>query len=140
MGMEHSSFSKMLVYTLANNASFFRSVGFAVLLFGMLMVIGAATGLRILTVLGAILALGAAGMWLGLVTHHYNTPQLPNSHYLNPANLPWSALREGAWLTICGGALGLVSTLVPGGWSPVLGRTPRRSNLTAEPADDVSVR
>jgi hypothetical protein len=41
--------------------------------------------------------------------HHFNTPGLPNSHYLNPANLPWADLREGAWLTIIGAALGLIS-------------------------------
>ena len=50
-------------------------------------------------------------MWIGLVAHHYNTPGLPNSHYLNPTNLPWSALHAGAWLTIIGAALGLVSVL-----------------------------
>jgi hypothetical protein len=39
------------------------------------------------------------------------TPNLPNSHYLNPTNLPWSDLRQGAWLTIVGAVIGLVSVL-----------------------------
>jgi hypothetical protein len=80
-----------------------------VLVLGVLMVIGALAGLRTLTVLAAVLALAAAGMWIGLIVDHYNTPDLPNSHYLNPANLPRSDLREGAWLTIAGAVPGLLS-------------------------------
>jgi hypothetical protein len=109
MGMDHTSLSRMLVYTFANSSSFWASAGFAVLVLGVLMVIGALTGLRTLTVLAAVLALAAAGMWIGLVVHHYNTPDLPNVHYANPASLPWHDLREGAWMTIAGGVLGLVS-------------------------------
>lgn len=109
LGMDHTSFSKMLVYSFANGSPFWTSAGFAVLVLGVLMVIGALGGLRTLTVLAAVLALAAAGIWLGLIVHHYNTPNLPNVHYANPANLPWSDLREGAWLTIAGAALGVVS-------------------------------
>jgi hypothetical protein len=99
----------MLVYSFADATSFWRSAAFAVLILGAAMVIGALTGARTLAVLAGLLALAAAGMWTGLVVHHFNTPGLPNSHYLSPANLPWSDLREGAWLTISGAALGLVS-------------------------------
>ena len=56
-----------------------------------------------------LLALAGAGMWTGLVVHYFNTPGRPNSLYLNPANLPWADLRAGAWLTVTGAALGLVS-------------------------------
>lgn len=112
MGMDHTSFRRMLVYELDTGITFWKSVGFVVLILGVLMVIGALVGVRTLTVLAAVLALGAGGMWIGLVAHHYNTPNLPNSHYLNPANLPWSALHAGAWLTILGAALGLVSVLL----------------------------
>jgi len=111
MGMDHTSFSKMLIYSFADGSPFWTSAGFAVLVLGVLMVIGALAGLRTLTVLAAVLALAGAGMWLGLIVHHYNTPNLPNVHYANPANLPWSDLREGAWLTIVGAVLGLVSAL-----------------------------
>jgi cobalamin synthase len=107
--MDHTSFPQMLVYTFANGSPFWKSAGIAVLVLGVLMVIGALAGLRTLTVLAALLALAVAGMWTGLVVHHYNTPNLPNLHYANPANLPWSDLREGAWLTIAGAVLGLVS-------------------------------
>jgi hypothetical protein len=132
MGMTHTSFSKMLVYTLQTGAPFVKTVGFVVLALGILMVIGGLLGLRIIAVIGAVLALGVAGMWIGLVTHHYNTPHLPNSYYLNPMHLPWSALREGAWLTICGAVLGLVSTVALRGWKPVVGRSSRTSD---QPSD-----
>jgi hypothetical protein len=112
MGMDHTSFSEMLVYSFANGNPFWKSAGFVVLVLGMLMVIGALAGLRTLTVLAAVLALVAAGMWIGLIVHHYNTPNLPNAHYLNPANLPWSDLRAGAWLTIAGAVLGLLSAFL----------------------------
>ena len=111
LGMDHTSFRRMLVYEFDNGVTFWKSVGFVMLVLGVLMVIGALVGVRTLTVVAAVLALGAGGMWIGLVAHHYNTPGLPNSHYLNPANLPWSALLAGAWLTILGAALGLVSVL-----------------------------
>ena len=122
MGPDHTSFSKMLVYTLATRTPFVKSVGFALLVLGVAMVIGGLSGLRILSALSAVVALGVGGMWIGLVVHHFNTPHLPNSYSLNPAHLPWSALRAGAWLTLAGALLGLLSTLVPGGWTPVLAR------------------
>jgi hypothetical protein len=112
MGMDHTSFSGMLVYSFTNVNPFWESVGFVVVVLGVLMAIGALVGLRTLTVLAAVLALAAAGMWIGLTVHHYNTPNLPNAHYLNPANLPWSDLREGAWLTIAGAVLGLLSAFL----------------------------
>ncbi len=122
MGMKHASLSQMLVYSFADVTSFWKSVSFAVLILGVLMVIGALTGLRTLAVLAGLLALAGAGMWIGLVVHHFNTPGLPNSHYLNPANLPWSDLREGALLTITGAAAGLVSAF----WLRQRVRGPRR--------------
>ncbi|MGE5286513.1 MAG: hypothetical protein ACM3ML_04775 [Micromonosporaceae bacterium] len=78
MGMAHTSLRQMLVYSFANTSPFWTSAGFAVLLLGVLMVIGALAGLRTLTALAALLALAAAGMWIGLDVHHYNTPNLPN--------------------------------------------------------------
>lgn len=109
MGMAHTSLAKMLVYSLANRSPYWHSAGFAILVLGAAMLAGALAGLRTVVVLAAVLALGAAGMWIGVVVHHYNTPDLPNIHYANPINLPWSDLREGAWLTIGGAVLGLVS-------------------------------
>ena len=108
MGMLHTSLAPMLVYTFAVG-SFWSSVAFAVLILGAAMVVGALAGVRTLAVLAGLLALAASGMWIGLVVHHFNTPCLPDSHYLNPANLPWADLRAGAWVTLTGAALGLVS-------------------------------
>jgi uncharacterized membrane protein YjgN (DUF898 family) len=111
-GVGHTSFRRMLVYQFDNGVPYWKSVGFVLLILGLLMIVGALTGLRTLTVLAALLAIGTSGMWIGLVTHHYNTPNLPNSHYLNPANLPWSDLRAGAWLSILGAILGLLSAFL----------------------------
>ena len=122
MGMAHTSFSRMLVYTLAPRTPYVKSVGFAFLVLGIAMVIGALSGLRILTALSAVVALAVGGMWIGLVVHHYNTPQLPNSYSLDPAHLPWSALRAGAWLTLS--ERPPRASFDPGarGWTPVLAR------------------
>ena len=109
IGMGHTSLSQMLVYSFADEGLFWKSAAFAVLILGAAMVAGALAGIRTLAILAGLLALAAAGMWTGLVVHHFNTPGLPNSHYLNPANLPWADLRAGAWLTITGAALGLLS-------------------------------
>lgn len=109
MGMGHTSLPRMLVYSFTGVNSFWESAAFAVLILGVPVVIGARAGARTLAVLAGLLALAAAGMWTGLVVHHFNTPGLANSHYLNPANLPWAELREGAWLTITGAAGGLIS-------------------------------
>ena len=111
MGMAHTSLARMLVYSFAHTGSFWRSAAFAIFILGVAMVIGALAGVRTLAVLAGLLALAGAGMWTGLVVHYFNTPGLPNSHYLNPTNLPWGDLRAGAWLTITGAVLGLVSAL-----------------------------
>jgi hypothetical protein len=107
MGMAHTPLAWMLVYSFAHADSFWRSAAFAIFILGVVMVIGALAGVRTLAVLTGLLALAGAGMWTGLVVHYFNTPALPNSHYLNPANLPWADLRAGAWLTISSAALGL---------------------------------
>lgn len=126
MGMGHTSLRQMLVYSFADVTTFWESVAFAVLIVGVLMVIGALTGVRTLAMLAGMLALAGGGMWIGLAVHHFNTPDLPNSHYLNPVNLPWQDLREGAWLTITGALLGLVSAFWlrgrPGATGPALRR------------------
>ncbi len=127
MGMDHTSFPEMLVYSFADGNPFWKSAGFVVLMLGVAIVIGALAGLRTLTVLAAVLALAAAGMWIGLIVPHYTTPNLPNAHYLNPANLPWPDLRAGAWLTIAGAVLGLLSAF----WLRRRVRSPAREAVAA---------
>lgn len=111
IGVAHTSFSKMLVYTFAEG-SFFRSVGAVVFVLGALMVVGSLVASRALLASAALLALAAGGMWIGLVVHHFNTPNLPNLHYVNPANLPWLDLRVGAWLTTGGAVFGLLGAVL----------------------------
>jgi hypothetical protein len=118
MGMDRTSFTKMLDYTMRTGHPYVMSVGFVVVLLGILILLGGLSGQRFLAVIGAFLALGVADTWIGLATHHYFTPRLPNRYYLNPAHLPWSQLSLGAWVTVCGAALGLLSTIVLRGWNP----------------------
>ena len=75
--MSHTSLSRMLVYSFADVTSFWKSAGFAVLILGVLMLVGALAGFRTLAVLAGLLALAAAGMWIGLVVHHFNAPDPP---------------------------------------------------------------
>jgi len=108
LGMDHVSLAKMLVWTYTAS-SLWTSVGFAVLILGVLIVIGAVTGLRSVVVLGALLVLGTAGTWIALVVSHFNPPGPSVLHSVNPADLPWSDLRTGALLTIFGATAALVS-------------------------------
>jgi hypothetical protein len=120
----------MLVYSLVNGRPILGSVGFVVLVLGAVMVAGGLSGLRILSAFGALLAIAVAGMWTGLAMHHYNTPQFANAYYLNPAHLPWSDMRMGAWLTICGAIIGLLSASLPYHRRP----SSRRAIRHSEPA------
>jgi hypothetical protein len=131
--MSHSSFSQLLQYTLVNEHPFWKSTGFVMVMLGALIALGGLVGLRIFTIIGALGALAVAGIWIGLVAHHYNGAQLPNSYYANPLRLPWSSLRPGAWLAIGGGFLGLLSAMVPGGWKPLLHPAVRYADAYADP-------
>ena len=114
--MDYTSLSGILNYSLVTDHTYLKSVGFVLLLLGVVMVLGGLSGLRVLTALGALLALATAAIWIGLVAHHFSGPHLPNRFYVNPAHLPWFELRDAAWVTICGSSLGFLSTLVPPGW------------------------
>jgi hypothetical protein len=111
LGVEHTGIGRLFVYKFTNDSSFTNSVGIAMLLLASIMVIGALTQLRFLIVLGAVAALGMAGMWIAVISHHFLTPHLPNIHDLNPAHLAWGDLRAGAWLALGGAALGVLSAL-----------------------------
>jgi membrane protein YqaA with SNARE-associated domain len=121
--MDHTSLSRMLNYSLATDHTYLKSVGFVMLLLGVLMVLGGLSGLRVLTALGALLALLIAGIWIGLVAHHYTGSHLPNSYYANPLHLPWSKLQSAAWVTIGAASLGFLSTLIPRGWLRPVGQS-----------------
>ena len=77
---------------------FLRSFGLVTVVAGIVVVIGALIGSRVLTALFSLLALAAAGLWIGLNATHYN-----------PVDMPYSDLRVGAWLTVGGGLAGLIS-------------------------------
>lgn len=108
LGVNQTSLSHMLTYMFVSNENTVHSVGFVIRVLGIIMIIGAILGLRMITWLASLLAVALGIMWFGLVVHYFNTPGLPNIYYLNPLHLPWADLRLGAWLALAGAVLGLL--------------------------------
>jgi hypothetical protein len=97
-GMTHTSIAGLFHWAYHNSSPFLRSFSAVVVLAGILVVIAGLLGWRLLTGLLSLVALAAAGLWLGLNTSHYHV-----------ASLQYSDLRIGAWLTVAGGLLGLIT-------------------------------
>jgi len=72
---------------------------FAILVAGALVVLAGLLASRFLAALFSFIALAGAGLWIGL-----------NATHFGPVDLTFSDLRIGAWLTIAGGLVGLVSS------------------------------
>lgn len=83
------------------NSGFFTSFAIAVAACGLLVLLGAMAGSRVITAFFSLIALAAAGLWIGLDASHYHS-----------ATLPYSDLRLGAWLTLGGGLIGLIAGIV----------------------------
>jgi hypothetical protein len=98
-GVNHTSVSEAVRWSYQHTGSFWTSVGVALLILGVLVIVAALTGSRTLAVLSSLLALGVTGTWLGLVA----------TQLWQLKSLPWSGLREGAWLSLAGGILALLS-------------------------------
>ena len=84
-----------------DTSQFLRSFGVVVLAAGVLVFLGALAARRVVVALFTLVALAAAGLWIGLNVSHYN-----------PTDLLYSDLRVGAWLTVVGGLVGLLSAFV----------------------------
>jgi hypothetical protein len=84
-----------------NSSPFLRSFGAVIVLAGFLVLVGGLVGSRFVTGLFSVLALAAAGLWIALNAKHYK-----------PTDLPYSDLRAGAWLTVGGGLIGLISAFL----------------------------
>ncbi|HEY1915398.1 MAG TPA: hypothetical protein VGH27_07460 [Streptosporangiaceae bacterium] len=97
-GMTHTSITGLFHWAYHNSSPFLRSFSAVVVLIGVLVVIAGLVGWRLLTGLLSLVALAAAGLWLGLNTSHYHL-----------ASLQYSDLRVGAWLTVGGGLVGLIT-------------------------------
>lgn len=96
-GITHTSVMELFHWSY-RASPFLRSFGMVAAAAGIVVIIGALIGSRVLTALFSLLALAAAGLWIALNATHYN-----------PVDLPYSDLRVGAWLTVAGGLAGLIS-------------------------------
>jgi hypothetical protein len=98
-GIRHTAIAGVLHWHYQQTSSFTNSVAMAVLVAGALVFVGGVFASRLLAGLFSLIALAAAGSWIGLNTSHYS-----------PTSLPYSDLRLGAWLAIGGGLIGLLSS------------------------------
>jgi uncharacterized membrane protein YjgN (DUF898 family) len=96
--MTHTSVAALFRWSYQNSSPFLLSFGAAVVLAGLLVLAGSIIGARLVVALFALVALAAAGLWIGLDATHYSN-----------VDMPYADLRAGAWLTIGGGLAGLIS-------------------------------
>jgi hypothetical protein len=98
-GIRHTAISGMFHWHYRYTGSFTLSVALIVVACGALVFVGGVFASRLVAGLFSLIALAAAGLWIGLNATHYS-----------PTNLPYSDLRLGAWLVIGGGVVGLISS------------------------------
>jgi hypothetical protein len=98
-GITHTSITGLFHWSYRHSGSFLGSFGIVVAVAGALVFIGGFVASRLLAGLFALIALAAAGLWVGLDASHYHT-----------SDLPYSDLRLGAWLAIGGGLVGLIGS------------------------------
>lgn len=98
-GIAHTSITGLFHWSYQVSAPFLRSFAIAVVVCGALVAVGGLAASRLLAGLFSVIALAAAGLWIGLNASHYHA-----------ANLLYSDLRIGAWLVIGGGLIGLVAS------------------------------
>ena len=98
-GIRHTAISGLFHWHYRYTGSFTLSFALIVIACGALVFVGGLFASRVVAGLFSLIALVAAGLWIGLSATHYN-----------PTNLPYSDLRLGAWLVIGGGVVGLISS------------------------------
>ena len=97
--MQHTAISGVLHWHYQTTSSFTNSVAMVVIVAGALVFVGGVFASRLLAGLFSLIALAAAGAWIGLNAAHYS-----------PVSLTYTDLRLGAWLAIGGGLIGLLSS------------------------------
>lgn len=95
-GISHTSIAGLLHWSY-RTATFSHSFGLVVLIAGAGVLVGGLLGSRFLAGLFCLIALAAAGVWIGLNATHYS-----------PASLRYNDLQIGAWLTIVGAVVGQI--------------------------------
>jgi len=98
-GINHAALSGLLHWSQTYTSSFLRSSGFAVVIAGVLVVVGGVLGSRVAAGLFSVVALAAGILWVVLEATRYSA-----------VDFPFSDLRIGALLTIAASLLALVST------------------------------
>jgi len=98
-GIRYTAISGLLHWHYEHTGSFTLSFALIVVVCGALVFVGGLFASRMVAALFALIALAAAGVWIGLNATHYS-----------PTNLPYSDLRIGAWLVIGGGLIALISS------------------------------
>jgi hypothetical protein len=98
-GITHTAISGLLQWHYRNTGSFTLSFALIVVVSGALVFVGGVFASGLVAGLFALIALAAAGVWIGLNASHYS-----------PTNLLYSDLRIGAWLVIGGGLIGFISS------------------------------
>ena len=98
-GVNHTSLDGLLHWAYQHTGSFVKSFAIVLVVAGVLVVIGGLFGWRVPAGLFSLIALVAAGLWLGLYSSHYSS-----------SDVTFSNLRLGAELTIAGSVLALIST------------------------------
>jgi hypothetical protein len=98
-GVRHTAISGLLHWHYRYTGSFTLSFALIILACGALVFVGGVFASRLVAGLFSLIALAAAGVWIGLNATHYSS-----------ASLLYSDLRLGAWLAIGGGLIGLVGS------------------------------
>ena len=98
-GIRHTAISGLLHWHYRYTATFTLSFALIVVACGALVFVGGVFASRLVAGLFALIALAAAGVWIGLNASRYSA-----------ATLPYADLRLGAWLVIGAGLIGLIGS------------------------------
>jgi hypothetical protein len=98
-GIQHTAIAGALHWDYQSTSSFTDSLAMVVIVAGALVFVGGVFASRLLAGLFSLIALAAAGAWIGLNATHYS-----------PTSLTYTDLRLGAWLAIGGSLIGLLSS------------------------------
>jgi len=97
-GITHTSITGLFHWNY-QHSGWLASFGIVIAAAGALVFLGGIVASRLGAGLFALVALAAAGAWVGLDASHYHT-----------SDLPYSDLRLGAWLALGGALIGLIGS------------------------------
>jgi hypothetical protein len=96
-GITDTAVTGLLHWSYQACKTYYNSFSFVVLVCGVLVILGGLFASRLLAGVFALIALIAAGLWLGLNASHYSS-----------VNLIYQDLRIGAWLTVGGAIVAII--------------------------------